>query len=172
MVLLLVIHRCESKNKKAECWRIDALKLWCWRRVLRVPWTAMRPNQSILKKINPEYSLKGLMLKFQYFSQLYGKSQLIGKDPDAGKDWKQEKGTTEDEMVGWSHRLNGHEFEQTPGYGEGQGSLVCCSPWRCRVRHDWPNKLNVSKNVSMFQISQESHADFHITFPCTFSLKI
>ena len=56
-------------------------------------------------------------------------SWLIGKDPDAGKDWRQEKGTTEDEMVGWHHRLNGHEFEQAPGDGDGQGSLVCCSPW-------------------------------------------
>ena len=58
------------------------------------------------------------------------KSQLIGKDPDAGKDWRQkEKGTTEDEMVGWHHRLNGHEFEQTPGNGKGQQSLAWCSPW-------------------------------------------
>ena len=87
MVFPAVMYACEiSTIKKAKCQRIDALELWCWRRVLRVPWTAMRPNQSILKKINPEYSLKGLMLKFQYFKQIYGKSQLIGKDPDAGKD--------------------------------------------------------------------------------------
>jgi len=57
------------------------------------------------------------------------KSQLIGKDPDAGKNWREEKGMTEDEIVGWHHRLNGHEFEQAPGDGEGQGSLACCSPW-------------------------------------------
>ena len=57
------------------------------------------------------------------------KSWLTGKDPDAGKDWRQEKGMTEDEMVGWHHWLNGHEFEQTPGDSEGQGSLACCSPW-------------------------------------------
>ena len=56
-------------------------------------------------------------------------SKLIGKDPDAGKDWRQEQGTTEDEMVGWHHQLDGHEFEQAPGDGDGQGSLVCCSPW-------------------------------------------
>ena len=62
-----------------------------------------------------------------------GKSQPIGKDPDAGKDWGQEeKGTTEDEMVGWHHWLNGHELEQTPGDGDGQGGLVCCSPWSCK----------------------------------------
>ena len=68
-----------------------------------------------------------LKLKLQYFVHL--KSQLIGKDPDAGKDWGQEKGTTEDEMVGWHHRLNGHEFEHTPAGGEEQGSLVCWCPW-------------------------------------------
>ena len=71
------------------------------------------------------------------------KSQLIGKDPDAGKDWRQEeKGTTEDEMVGWHHRLNGHEFEQAPGVGEGQGSLAYCSPRGRKVRHYWATKLN------------------------------
>ena len=66
------------------------------------------------------------------------KSQLIRKDPDAGKDWRQEKkGVTDDKVVGWHYWLNGHEFEQAPGDGEGQGSLACCSPWGCRVRHDW-----------------------------------
>ena len=64
------------------------------------------------------------------------KSQLIGKDPDAGKDWGQEKAVTEDEMVGWHHRFNGHESEQTPGDSEGQGSLACCSPWDHRIRCD------------------------------------
>ena len=67
-----------------------------------------------------------------------GKSQLIRKDPDVGKDWRQEKGMTEDEMVGWHHQLNAHEFEQAPGDGEGQGSLVCCSPWGHKdVGHNW-----------------------------------
>ena len=84
-----------------------------------------RPNQSILKETNPEYSLEGLMLhlEFQYFGHL--KSWLIGKDPDAGKDWGQEeKGAIKDEMVGWHHWLNGHEFEPTLGDSEGQGSLI------------------------------------------------
>ena len=68
----------------------------------------------------------------------YVKSQLIGKDPDAVKDWGQEeKGTTEDEMVGWHHQLNGHEFEQAPGDGEGQGSLAGCSLWGHKVKRDW-----------------------------------
>ena len=71
------------------------------------------------------------------------KSWLIGKDPDAGKDWGQEeKGTTEDEMIGWYHRLNGHGFGWTLGVGDGQGGLACCSSWGCRVGHDWVNELN------------------------------
>ena len=71
------------------------------------------------------------------------KSWLIGKDPDAGRDWEQEeKGTTEDEMAGWHHRLNGREFEWTPGVGDGQGGLVCCDSWGRRVGHDWATELN------------------------------
>ena len=115
--------------KKAECWRIDAFELWCWRRLLRVPWTARRCNQSILKEISPGCSLEGLMLKLklQYFGH------LMRKDPDAGKDWGQEeKGTTEDEMVGWQHQLNGHGFEWLPGDGGREGGLVCCGSWGCK----------------------------------------
>ena len=103
MVSPVVMHRCESwAIKKAECRRIDAFKLWCWRRLLGVPWTARRSNQFILKEINPEYSFEGLMLKlkFQNFDPPDAKSQLIGKDSDAGKDRGKEKGMTEDEMVG------------------------------------------------------------------------
>ena len=71
------------------------------------------------------------------------KKWLVGKDPDAGKDWRQEeKGTTEGELVGWHHWLEGHEFEQDSGVGDGQGSLACCSPWGCRVGHDWAIELN------------------------------
>ena len=70
------------------------------------------------------------------------KSWLFWKDPDAGKDWGQEKGTTEDEMVGWHHRLNGHEFGLSPGVGDGQGGLECCSSWGRRVGHDWATELN------------------------------
>ena len=127
------MYGCESWTvKKAECWRIDAFELWCWRRLLRAPWTARWSNWAILKEINPRYLLEGLMLKlkFQYFDHLMWRTNSFGKDPDAGKDWSQEeKGMTEDEMVGWHHRLNGHEFEQALGVSDGQGSLVCCSPW-------------------------------------------
>ena len=107
--------------KKAEHRRTDAFELWCWRRLLTVPWTARRSNQSILKETSPDYSLEGLMLKLklQYFGHLM-QSQLTRKDRDAGKDRRQEeKGTTEDAMVGWHHQLNGHEFKQVLGDGEG-----------------------------------------------------
>ena len=70
------------------------------------------------------------------------RSQFIGKDPYAGKDWRQEEKMTEDEMVGWHHRLDGHEFEQAPGVGNGQGSLECCGPWGHRVGHNWATELN------------------------------
>ena len=114
---------------------LNAFALWCWRRFLTVPWTARRLNPSVLKEINPECSLEGLMLKvkLQYFGHLMQRADSIGKDPDAGKDWRQEeKGTTEDKMVGWHHWLNGHEFQQSLRDGDGQGSLACCSPWGCK----------------------------------------
>ena len=114
VVFPVVIYGCESWTiKKAERRRIDAFELWCWRRVLRVPWTARRSNRSILKEINPEYSLEGLMLKLkpQYFGHLVWRIDSLGKDPDAGKDWRQEgNGMTENDMVGWHHWLNGHGF--------------------------------------------------------------
>ena len=112
MVFPIVVYECESWTiKKTECWRIDAFQLWCWRRLLRVPWTA-RSSQSILKEINAEYSLQGLMLNTPILWPPDAKNWCTGKDPDAGKDWRQEeKWTTGDEMVGWHHRLDGHDFE-------------------------------------------------------------
>ena len=119
----VVIYGCESWiTKKAECQRIDAFKLWYWRRLLRIPWTARRSNQSILKEINPEYLLKGLLLKLklQYFGHSMWQSWLTGKDCDAGKDWRQEETrATEDEMFLWCHWFNGHEFKQTLEDSEG-----------------------------------------------------
>ena len=108
---------------KAQHQRIDVFELWCWRRLLRVPWTVRRSNQSILKEISPEYSLKGLMLKLklQYFGHLIRRTDSLEKTLMLG--------TTEYEMVGWHHQLNGHEFEWIPGVGDGQGGLACCSPW-------------------------------------------
>ena len=102
MVFPLVIYRCESWTiKKAERQRIDAFELWCWRRLLRVPWAARRSNQSILKEISPEYSSEGLMLelKLQYFGHLMRSTDSFEKTLMLGK--REEKRTTEDEMVGW-----------------------------------------------------------------------
>ena len=111
---------------------MDAFELWCWTRLLRVPWTARRSIQSILKEITPEYSVEGLMLKLklQYFGHLMQRADSFEKHPDAGKDrGQEERGATEDEMVGWHHRLSGHESGQTLGHSKGQTSLACCSLW-------------------------------------------
>ena len=96
---------------------------------MRVPWTARRSNLSTEKEINHYYSLKELMLKLQYFGHLMRKANSLEKTLMLGKIEGEEKGATEDVMAGWHHRLNGHEFEQASGDGEGQGSLACCSPW-------------------------------------------
>ena len=101
MVFPVVMHECESWTiKKAECQIIDAFELWCWRRLLRVPWTARKSNQSILKMISHECSLEGLMLKLklQYFGHLMRRADSFEKTL-----MQEEKGTTEDEMVGWHH---------------------------------------------------------------------
>ena len=134
MVFPVVMYGYESWTiKKGEHWRTGGFELWCWRRLLRIPWTARRSNQSMLKKINTEYSLAwgtDAEVEALIIWPPDVKNWLIRKDPDAGKDWRQEeKGTTEDKMVGWHHPLKGHEFEEALGDDEGQGSLVCCSSW-------------------------------------------
>jgi len=133
MVFPVVMYGCESWTvKKAERRRIDAFELWCWRRLRRVPWTARRSNQCILKEISPGISLEGMMLKLklQYFGHLMQRVDSLEKTLMLGGDWGQEeKGTTEDEMAGWHHGLNGCESEWTPGVGDGQGGLVCCDSW-------------------------------------------
>ena len=141
MVFLVVMYGCKSWTIKiAESWRIDAFELWCWRRLLRVPWIARRSTnllriQSILKEISPEYSLEGLMLKLklQSFGYLMRRANSLEKTLILGKtEGRKEKRITEDEMVEWHHQLNGHAFEQTLGDGEGQGTLACRSPWGCK----------------------------------------
>ena len=116
MVFLVVRYGCESWTiKKAECWKTDAFELWCWRRLLRVLWTARRSNQSILKEISPEYSLERLMLKLklQYSVHLMGRTDSLEKTPMLWKtEGRRKRGwQTADEMVGWHHPLDGHEFE-------------------------------------------------------------
>ena len=142
MVFPVVMYGCENWTvKKAECWGIDAFELWCWRRLLRVPWTARRSNQSTLEEISPEISLERMMLKLklQYFGHLMWR---VGKDSDAGRDWGQEeKGTTEDEMAGWHHWLDGCESEWTPGVGDVQGGLECSDLWGHKAS-DTTERLN------------------------------
>ena len=104
VIFPVVKYGCESWTiKKAECQRIDAFELWCWRRLSRVPWTARRSNQSILKKINPEYSLEGLMLKFQHFGHLMQRADSLEKTLMLGKIEGRRRRGQEDEMVGWHH---------------------------------------------------------------------
>ena len=135
MTFPVVMYGCESWTiKKAEHQRIDAFELWCWRILLRVLWTARRSNQSILKETSPGCSLERLMLKLklQYFGHLMQRADSFEKTlkKDPGKNWAQEeKGTTEDEMVGWHHLLDGHGFGWTLGVGDGQGGLACCGSW-------------------------------------------
>ena len=143
MVFPVVMYGCESWTvMKAECQRIDALELWCWRRFLRVPWTARRSNQSILKEISPGYSLEGLMLKLklQYFGHLMQRVDSL-EDSVAQRDCgPKEKGTAENEMAGCHHRLDGHEFGWTPRVGDRQGGLKCCKSWgrKSQIRlSDW-----------------------------------
>ena len=133
--------------KKAEHRRIDAFELWCWRRLLRVPWTARRSNQSIIKEISPGCSLEGpmLKLKLQYFGHLMRRVDSLEKTLMLG-------GIGGRRRRGWQKMwcLDGitdsmnmsHEFEWTLGVGDGQGGLACCSSWGRRVGHDWAIELN------------------------------
>ena len=132
MVFPVVMYGCESWTiMKTESQRIDAFELWCWKRLLKVPWTARRSNQSILQEITSwTFIVKtDAEAETPILWPPDVKNWLTRKDPNAGKDWKwEEKGTTEDEMVGWYHQLNGHASEEALGVGDGQGSLACCSP--------------------------------------------
>ena len=160
MVFPVVMYGCESWTvKKAECWRIDAFELWCWRRLLRVLWTARRSNQSILKENSPGISLEGMMLKLklQYFGHLMRRVDSLEKT-DAGRDWGQkEKGTTEDEMAGWHHWLDGRESEWTPGVGEGQGGLACCDSWGRK-------ELDTTEQLNWTDWTEEWEGDLPFTF--------
>ena len=121
--------------KKAECQRIDAVELWCWRRLLRVPWSARRPNQLILKEISPEYSSEGLMqkLKLQYFGHPMQGTDLFEKTLMLGKaEGRRRRGLQR--IVNWHHCINGQESDQTLGDSEIQGSLACCSSWGCKCQ--------------------------------------
>ena len=137
------MYGCESWTvKKAEGQRIDAFELWCWRSLLS-------PLDCKIKLEHPKGDQSWVFIgrtdveaETPILWPPHAKSWLIWKDPDAAKDWGQEeKGTTEDEMVKWHHQLDGHEFEQALGFGDGQGSLACCSPWG-RKELDTTERLN------------------------------
>ena len=143
MVFPVVRTMWELDHKKAERQRIDAFELWCWRRLLRVPWTASRSNQSILGDQPWDFfGRNDAKAETPVLWPPRAKSWLIGKDPDAGRDWGQEeKGTTEDEMAEWHTWLDGRESEWTPGVGDGQGGLACCDSWG-RKELDTTKRLN------------------------------
>ena len=130
MVFPVVMYGCESWTiKKAECQRTDTFELWSWRRLLRVPWTARRSNQSILKEISPAYSLEGLMLrlKLQSFVHLMQRTDSLEKTLMLGKIEGGRRRGWQDEMVGWLHQLDGHESEKALGIGDGQGMDAGCA---------------------------------------------
>ena len=126
----VVMYGCERWTIKiAERWRIDAFELWCWRRLLRVPWIARRSTQSILKEISPWCSLEGLTLKLklQYFHHLMQRADSFEKTLMLGEIWgRRRRGW---QRMRWHHRLIGHGFGWTLGVGDGQGGLPCCSSW-------------------------------------------
>ena len=155
VVFSVVMYGCESWTiKKAEHWKIDAFELWCWRRLLRVPWTARRSKKSILKEISPEYSFKGLMLKLklQYFGHLIWRTDSLEKTLMLGKfeggrrrGWQRRRwfdGITDSMDMSLS-KLQEMVKDREDGDGEGQGSLECCSPWGYK-ESDITNWLNWS----------------------------
>ena len=155
LVFPVVMYGCESWTiKKAECQRIDAFELWCWRRLLGVPWTARRSNQFILIEYSsPEYSLEGPMLKLKLQYLVTSCEELTHwKEPDAGKDWGQEKkGTTEDEVAGWNHRLSGN-----PGRWRRTGKPgVLRSMGLPRVGHDYATELQKTTSLKARSLSND-----------------
>ena len=148
MVFPVVMYGCESWTlKKAERWRIDASELWCWRRLLRVPWKARRSNHSIIKKISPQYSLEGLMLKLklQHFCQVMGRTDSLRKTLKAGgesdnRGWDGWMASLTKWTGGWASSRSWW-WTGRPGLLQSVGLQ--------RVGHDWATELNWSKNVHM-----------------------
>ena len=135
MVFPVVMYECESQmTKKAEHWKTDAFKLWCWKRLKSS--LDCKEIQPVHPKGDQSWVLIGRTDVEVETPMLWPpdvKSWLTGNDPDAGIYWRREEnGMTEDEIVGWHHQLNGHEFGQTPAVGDGQGGLACCGPWGCK----------------------------------------
>ena len=153
MVFPVVMYGCESWTiKKAEHWRIDVFELWCWRRLLRVPWIARRSNQSILKDISPGCSLEGLMLKLklQYFGHLIRRADSFEKTLMLGKIEGRRRG--QQRMRQLDGITNSMDSGWTPGVGDGQGDLACCGSWGRKVS-DTTEQLNWTDYLYVFNIS-------------------
>ena len=151
-VFPVVMYRFESWTiKKAECQKLMLLNCGVGEKLLRVPWTNHKEIKPVNPKGNQSWIFTGEMGAKAEAPILWPpneKNWLIGKDPDAGKEWRQEeKGATEDEMVGWYHWLDGHELEQTPGIGDGQESVACYSSWGCKESGmtEWLNWTELNK---------------------------
>ena len=165
MVFPVVIYGCESWTvKKAYRWRIDSFDLWYWRRLLRVPWTVeFQPVHSEGDQPWDFFGRNDANAETLVLWLPDAKSWLIGKVCDAGRDWRQEeKGTTEDEMAGWHHWLDGLVSEWTLGVGIGQGGVACCDSWSCK-ESDATERLNWS-SPALVDIKQSREDDRkHIT---------
>ena len=172
MVFPVVMYGCGSWTiKKAECQRIDAFKLWCWRRLLKVPWT--QEIKSVNLKGDQPWIFIGRTdaeVEVPVFWPSDVKRWLIGKVPDAGKDQRQEeKKASEDETAGWHHWCNERELGQTPGDSEGQGGLVCHSPWDCK-ESDMTGDSTTTTIIINFHFSDEEtevqwHSVIHTKVP-------
>ena len=160
MVFPAVMYGCERWTiNKAEGRRIDVFELWCWRRLFESPLDCKE-----IQLVNPKGSQSSIFIgrrdakaETPILWPPDAKNWLIWKDPDAEKDWRQEKGTTEDKMVGWHHRLNRHEFEESPGISDRQGGLVCCRPWAHKgldttEQLNWTELLKISLEIFRLKI--------------------
>ena len=155
MVSSVVMYGCESWTiKKTECQRIDAFELWYWKRPLRVPWTARRSNQSILKEVSPAHSLEGqlLKLKLQYFGHLTWRTDSLKKTLMLDNIEGRTRRGWQDMLVGGHHQLNVHWFEQALGAGDGQGSVVLLSMGSQRIRHNWTTEQQNWTGESIWRI--------------------
>ena len=146
MVFPVVLYGCWEFNYKGS-W---VLKNWCFWTVLLEKTIESPLDFKEIQRVHPKGNQSWIFIgrtdaeaETPILGHLMWRTDSLEKNPDAGKDWRQkEERKTEDKMVGWHHRLEGHEFEQAPEFGDGQESLVCCSPWGCKVRHNWATELN------------------------------
>ena len=168
ITLLTKVHLVKAvvfSSRHVWTWELDhkeswAPKNWCFWTVMLEKTLQRLSDCKVIKPVNPKENQSWIFIgrtnaeaETPILWPPDAKNRLLGKDPDAGKDWRQkEKGMTEDETVGWHHQLDGHEFEQALGVGDGQGSLVCCSPWGC-IESDTTERLNWSKCIGYVRVN-------------------